>query len=88
MRMTFLGRICRRNKNSERSSTVEKPVDAMRFLVRGVKAFHNHGGMSAVEDGTLIHRGWEREVLSVEDFPEEEETASEEGGGRQGSLPT
>jgi hypothetical protein len=86
MRMTSLGRICRRNKNSEQSSTVETPVSVMRFLVRGMKAFRNHGGMSDVEDGTLIHRGWEREVLNVEDSLEEEETASEEGGGR-GAYP-
>jgi hypothetical protein len=62
MRMTFLGRICRRNKTSERSSTMEMPTGAKRFPVKGVKEIHNHGRMSAVGDGTLIHRGWGERV--------------------------
>jgi hypothetical protein len=85
MRMTFLGRICRRNKNSDRSSIVETPVGVRRFLVRGVKVFCILGGMSDVEEGILIHRVWEIGVLIVVDSLEEEEPASEE---REAGEPT
>jgi hypothetical protein len=86
MRMISLGRICRRNKNSDRSSIVETPVGVRRFRIRGVKAFHILGGRSDAEDGILTHRVWEIGVVIVVDSLEEEELVSEEGGGR-GAYP-